>query len=204
MLHSQPHTLRRRSRRRTRTRNQSPRARIHSLPRPPFRRPRQRTWRDPPPQAPHRAHRRLQLRRRPRQRPHHPQRRAPLRLPLQVLPLVFIPHPLHPSIVLKDMEVAPEAGRAARHTLPRSQAHLCDPAAYKGSHPKIVSEMLGHSSVSITLDTYSHMIPGLGALLRGQWRARYATIQVLAAWVVRIATDLWPVALATALRDPQT
>jgi Phage integrase family len=29
-------------------------------------------------------------------------------------------------------------------------------------HPKIVSEMLGHSSVSITLDTYSHVIPGLG------------------------------------------
>ena len=32
----------------------------------------------------------------------------------------------------------------------------------QGVHPKIVSEMLGHSSVSITLDTYSHVIPGLG------------------------------------------
>ncbi len=32
----------------------------------------------------------------------------------------------------------------------------------KGVHPKIVSEMLGHSSVSITLDIYSHVIPGLG------------------------------------------
>ena len=32
----------------------------------------------------------------------------------------------------------------------------------KGVHPKIVSEMLGHSTVSITLDTYSHVIPGLG------------------------------------------
>ena len=32
----------------------------------------------------------------------------------------------------------------------------------KGVHPKIVSEMLGHSSVSITLDVYSHLIPGLG------------------------------------------
>ena len=28
-------------------------------------------------------------------------------------------------------------------------------------HPKIVSERLGHSSVSITLDVYSHVIPGL-------------------------------------------
>ena len=32
----------------------------------------------------------------------------------------------------------------------------------KGVHPKIVSEMLGHSSVSITLDVYSHVILGLG------------------------------------------
>jgi integrase len=32
----------------------------------------------------------------------------------------------------------------------------------KGVHPKIVSEMLGHSSISITLDTYSHVIPGMG------------------------------------------
>ena len=32
----------------------------------------------------------------------------------------------------------------------------------KGVHPKIVSETLGHSSIAITLDTYSHVIPGLG------------------------------------------
>ncbi len=32
----------------------------------------------------------------------------------------------------------------------------------KGVHPKIVSEMLGHSSISITMDIYSHVIPGLG------------------------------------------
>ena len=29
-------------------------------------------------------------------------------------------------------------------------------------HPKIVSEMLGHSSIAITLDIYSHVIPELG------------------------------------------
>jgi integrase len=32
----------------------------------------------------------------------------------------------------------------------------------KGVHLKIVSEMLGHSSITITLDTYIHVIPGLG------------------------------------------
>ncbi len=31
----------------------------------------------------------------------------------------------------------------------------------QGVHPKIVSERLGHSTVSITLDTYSHVAPGL-------------------------------------------
>jgi len=30
-----------------------------------------------------------------------------------------------------------------------------------GIHPKIVSEMLGHSSVAFTLDVYSHVVPGL-------------------------------------------
>lgn len=31
----------------------------------------------------------------------------------------------------------------------------------QGVHPKIVSERLGHSTVNITLDTYSHVLPGL-------------------------------------------
>ncbi len=30
-----------------------------------------------------------------------------------------------------------------------------------GVHPKVVSERLGHASVAITLDTYSHVVPGL-------------------------------------------
>jgi integrase len=30
-----------------------------------------------------------------------------------------------------------------------------------GVHPKVVSEQLGHSSISLTLDTYSHAIPAL-------------------------------------------
>ena len=30
-----------------------------------------------------------------------------------------------------------------------------------GVHPKIVSERLGHARVSLTLDTYSHILPGL-------------------------------------------
>jgi len=31
----------------------------------------------------------------------------------------------------------------------------------QGVHPKIVQERLGHSTIAITLDTYSHVVPGL-------------------------------------------
>ena len=33
----------------------------------------------------------------------------------------------------------------------------------QGIHPKIVQERLGHASIQITLDTYSHVAPGLQA-----------------------------------------
>jgi integrase len=33
----------------------------------------------------------------------------------------------------------------------------------QGVHPKVVSERLGHASINITLDTYSHVLPGLQA-----------------------------------------
>jgi len=31
----------------------------------------------------------------------------------------------------------------------------------QGVHPKIVQETLGHSQIGLTLDTYSHVVPGL-------------------------------------------
>lgn len=30
-----------------------------------------------------------------------------------------------------------------------------------GEHPKVVQERLGHSSIVLTLDTYSHLLPGI-------------------------------------------
>ena len=33
----------------------------------------------------------------------------------------------------------------------------------EGVHPRVVMETLGHSQVSLTLDTYSHVLPGLQA-----------------------------------------
>ena len=30
-----------------------------------------------------------------------------------------------------------------------------------GEHPKVVSERLGHANISVTLDIYSHILPGM-------------------------------------------
>jgi integrase len=44
------------------------------------------------------------------------------------------------------------------HDLRHSHATLL---LQQGEHPKIVSERLGHAGVGITLDTYSHVLPGM-------------------------------------------
>jgi integrase len=65
---------------------------------------------------------------------------------------------------LHDKYWKPLLGRAG---LPRSTRfhdlrHTCATLLLsKNVNPKIVSEMLGHSSIAITLDTYSHVIPGM-------------------------------------------
>jgi integrase len=30
-----------------------------------------------------------------------------------------------------------------------------------GTHPKVVQELLGHSQISMTMDIYSHVMPGM-------------------------------------------
>ena len=42
------------------------------------------------------------------------------------------------------------------HSLRRTFATI---GLNKNIHPKIVSEMLGHSKIALTLDTYSHVLP---------------------------------------------
>jgi len=44
------------------------------------------------------------------------------------------------------------------HDLRHTHATL---ALRAGIHPKVVSERLGHATISITLDTYSHAIPAM-------------------------------------------
>ena len=77
-------------------------------------------------------------------RPHrrHPVSGPPGLLSLPQL-LICLP-PLRPPIRLHDL----------RH----GWATL---ALQAGVHPKVVQERLGHANIGITLDTYSHVVPGL-------------------------------------------
>jgi integrase len=58
-----------------------------------------------------------------------------------------------------DQHVA-DAGlpRIRLHDLRHTHATL---ALEAGVHPKVVSERLGHATIAITLDTYSHAIPAM-------------------------------------------
>ena len=71
--------------------------------------------------------------------------------------------PLHPETITSMFAALVEKAGVPKirlHDLRHTSASL---ALAAGIHPKIVSERLGHSSVSITLDLYSHVAPGLQA-----------------------------------------
>jgi integrase len=71
--------------------------------------------------------------------------------------------PLHPervTVLFGRLIVSTGLPKLRLHDLRHTSASLMLAA---GVHPKVVSERLGHSSVSITLDLYSHVIPGLQA-----------------------------------------
>ncbi len=90
--------------------------------------------------------------------------RAMLGIPLTEGDLLFSTlegKPLRPNTVTRAWTIlATRAGvkvirlHDARHT----HASLM---LKQGIHPKVVQERLGHSSIQITLDTYSHVAPGL-------------------------------------------
>lgn len=68
--------------------------------------------------------------------------------------------PLHPdgfSDAFWRHAKAAKLPRIRFHDLRHTHATL---ALAAGVHPKVVSERLGHASITITLDTYSHAIPG--------------------------------------------
>ena len=67
----------------------------------------------------------------------------------------------HPEVVSRFFRQAVKRSRLPRirlHDLRHTHATL---ALRAGIHPKVVSERLGHATISITLDTYSHAIPAM-------------------------------------------
>ena len=48
-------------------------------------------------------------------------------------------------------------------------------------HPKVVADRLGHSSVMVTLDTYSHVVPGMQARAAQRIEEHYAAAMTPAA-----------------------
>ncbi len=56
-------------------------------------------------------------------------------------------------------QVKPVSFHALRHSHTRDL--LRADLLRAGVHPKIVSKRLGYASIAITMDTYSHAIPGL-------------------------------------------
>jgi integrase len=71
--------------------------------------------------------------------------------------------PINPSN-LRQRGLAPLLKRARLPQITfHDLRHTCASLLFqKNVHPKFVQELLGHASVSITLDTYSHMLPGMG------------------------------------------
>ncbi|HTI14507.1 MAG TPA: site-specific integrase, partial [Dictyobacter sp.] len=70
--------------------------------------------------------------------------------------------PIEPSTLLRrsfyPLLLKAEVPKIRFHDLRHSTASLL---LSQGVHPKIVQELLGHSQISMTLDTYSHVLPSL-------------------------------------------
>lgn len=76
------------------------------------------------------------------------------------------PHNTHPSF---RAELAGLRAHDMRHTF----ASLL---VVQGVHPKEMAEQMGHASVQITLDRYSHIMPHLGARIAKKLDAAYRDV----------------------------
>jgi integrase len=72
--------------------------------------------------------------------------------------------PINPSN-LRQSSLAPLLKKAGLpHIRFHALRHTCASLLFqKNVHPKLVQELLGHASIAVTLDTYSHMLPGMGS-----------------------------------------
>ena len=71
--------------------------------------------------------------------------------------------PINPSN-LRQRSLAPLLKKAGLPPIRiHGLRHTCASLLFqKNVHPKLVQQLPRHASVAITLDTYSHMLPGMG------------------------------------------
>ena len=68
---------------------------------------------------------------------------------------------INPSTCAKGLCSPPGGGKTSAHQLPTSVT-LAPPCCSQGTHPMLVQELLGHATIAMTLDTYSHFLPSMG------------------------------------------
>ncbi len=101
---------------------------------------------------------------------HHKARQAETRLKkgakYQALDLVFVTDtggPLHSeNLATRNFRAIRDRAKLPSSITPYSLRHTCATLLLlAGENPKVVSERLGHSSIVMTLDTYSHVLPSM-------------------------------------------
>ena len=72
--------------------------------------------------------------------------------------------PEHPDMFSRQFKKQVEAARLPTLRGPHNLRHTWATLALKaGVHPKIVSDRLGHATIAVTIDTYSHVAPSMDA-----------------------------------------
>ena len=71
--------------------------------------------------------------------------------------------PLRPNTVTRAWTTLADHAGVKRIRLNDARHTHASLMLKQGIHPKIVQERLGHASIQMTLDTYSHVAPGLQA-----------------------------------------
>lgn len=73
------------------------------------------------------------------------------------------------------------------HTLRHTAATLL---LARGVHPKLVQELLGHASIALTLDRYSHWTPSMGEQTLAEAAERFGMSELEAAAYDRLGVSL--------------
>ena len=69
--------------------------------------------------------------------------------------------PLHPDRVTNEFKRIVDANALPHLSLKGLRHAHATLLLSQGIHPKVVSGRLGHSRISVTMDTYSHLMPGM-------------------------------------------